>query len=260
MINTSKGFLETYIGEASQPVLEENLEKDLEKDLEEGLNLDSDLDNLEDCDLEESVDAFISEDCGDITIGEWAFLTEGDFDDARAQLLEDVLDEIDAEVIDLNESFEEFEFEDGDDDLLYEAMGTTIRRIAKIAKKKPFTAAKVAGKRAAHVAGKAGRAVYNRLKNAASVASKKAREWAVKAKDLAAKGMKAASDRARLMASKLSKKAKDLMNKAKEAWKKFRMTKAQKAKVASKARKTTAARKTPLSKRAAAVRKARLAT
>jgi len=197
MITTSKGFLSTVMGDNDGIVAE-------------GFDLDAEL------------EVVIKEDCGDITIGDWAFLTEGeDVNEAQIELLEEVLDEIDNDLSELD-ILDEGELSDEDDDILYEAVGTTIKRIAKIAKKKPMKAAKVAAKRVGSVAKKAGKAAYDKLKLAASEASKKAREYSVKARDLIKKGAKAAADKARQMASKLAQKAKDLKDKAVLAIKKFK--------------------------------------
>jgi len=199
MITTSKGFLNEFIeGNTGTPV-------------EESVN------------ILECVEEYINEDCGEITIGEWAFLSEDTLNEAQIQLLEGELDEIDSDLIELDLLEDIESLSDEDEELLYETVGTTIKRIAKIAKKKPFTAAKVAAKRATHVVfSKAGSAAYAKLKTAASVASQKSREYAVKARDLIKKGATAAADKARQMASKLAQKAKDLKDKAVLAMKKFK--------------------------------------
>lgn len=197
MITTSKGFLEITKEEEAATISEE-------------LN------------LEENLDALIREDCGDISIGEWAFLQEGDIDDAKVQLLEEVLDEIDGELLESENFINALEFEDDEEaECLDEAVKTTVKRIAAIAKKKPMKAAKVAAKRVKSVAGKAGRAAIDKLKVAAKAASTKAREYAAKARELAAEGKKAASEKAKLMASKLAQKAKDLKDKIKGVVKDF---------------------------------------
>lgn len=200
MITTSKGFLDTFINGEEAIVTEE-------------------------FDLDAELDLVIREDCGDITIGEWAFLQEDDINLAQIQLLEEVLDEIDSDLLGLD-LYEMSDLSDEDDEILYEAVGTTIKRIAKIAKKKPLKAAKVAGKRVAYTAKKAGSAAFTKLKNAATVASQKSREYAQKAKEALSKGSKAVADKAREMASKLAKKAKYLKDKAVYAMQKFRYSQA----------------------------------
>ena len=77
MITTSKGFLDTFINDSEGAVVE-------------GFDLDMELDQV------------INEDCGDITIGEWAFLNEGSVDEIHIQLLEEVLDEIENDLMELD--------------------------------------------------------------------------------------------------------------------------------------------------------------
>jgi len=193
MISTSKGFLETFIKDDA-PVI------------------------TEDYNLEEDVDLLINEDCGNITIGEWAFLEEGDVDDIKIQLLEEVLDEIDAELLEVDLFFENLELSDEDDIILDEAVGAAIKKGAKIVADK----AKVFAKAAAGKAKAAGAKAAEKLKVAAKAAMAKAKEYAIKARDLAKKGLTAAADKAKAMASKLAAKARALKDKIKEAINRFK--------------------------------------
>jgi len=192
MITTSKGFLDTFINNEEAIV-------------SEGFDLDTELDLI------------INEDCGDITIGEWAFLQEGDIDDAKVQLLEDVLNDIDADLLEADKFFEGLE--DKDNELLDEAVKSSIKKVIKAVGAK----AKVAGKAAAakaKVAGKAaaakGKIAAEKLKTAAKAAVVKSKEYAMKARELIKKGAMAAAAKAKNMASKLAAKAKVLRDKVKE--------------------------------------------
>jgi len=192
MITTSKGFLGTLIKKEAAVVSDFNWEEDL--------------------------DLIINEDCGDITIGEWAFLEEGEIDDVKVQLLEEVLNEIDADLLEADLFFENLELTDEEDELLNEAVGAAVKKGAKIIAGK----AKVATKVALAKAKAAGRVAAEKLKNAAKAASTKAKEYALKAKELIKKGATAAAEKAKAMASKLAAKARALKDKVKETIQRFK--------------------------------------
>ena len=192
MITTSKGFLGTLIKKEAAVVSDFNWEEDL--------------------------DLIINEDCGDITIGEWAFLEEGEIDDVKVQLLEEVLNEIDADLLEADLFFENLELTDEEDELLNEAVGAAVKKGAKIIAGKTKVATKVALAKAKA----AGRVAAEKLKNAAKAASTKAKEYALKAKELIKKGATAAAEKAKAMASKLAAKARALKDKVKETIQRFK--------------------------------------
>lgn len=202
MIYTSKGLLDTFI-----------------------YNNDEILD--EEFDLDSELDKIINEDCGEITIGSWAFLEEESInDEVRFKILDEVLNGIESEILETESLIETLEIENDENiEFLDEAVATTVKRIAKIASKKPIVAAKVAAKRTVYVAKKAGKAALDKLKVASKEALMKSREYAGKARELAAAGSKAASDKAKAMASKLAQKAKDLKNKLMDAIRNFQSKK-----------------------------------
>jgi len=185
MMTTSRGFLDSFIEDNASTPVEETVG------------------------LLECVEEYINEENDkDITIGEWAFLTEmedGELTDYQFQLLDEVFDEIEVGLLEADELLEGFT-EDDDDVYLEEAVKTTIKRLAKVAKKKPLKAAKMAGKRLAHVGMKA----VNRLKAAAASALDKAKSY--KARAAAAVKGSAAYKKAAELASKWAQKAKDLKN------------------------------------------------
>ena len=192
MITTSKGFLGSFIKEEEDQVV------------------------AEDFNFDENLDLLIKEDCGDITIGEWAFLQEGDVDDVKVQLLEEVLDEIDSDLLEADKFFESLK--DEDNELLNEAVKATMKKVAGAVGAKAKVAAKAAAAK--------GKIISDKIRAAAKVASTKAKEYAKKARELAKKGATAAADKAKNMASKMAAKASTLRDKVKEVISRYKNKKA----------------------------------
>lgn len=214
MIYTSKGLLDTFIEETEGTINEDVV------------------------DFDECLDAIINESCGDITIGQWAFLKEDSIDyEVRFKILDEVLNEIETDLLETDLFLEGLTFEDDEEaelldetviECLEEAAGTTLKRIVKIAKKKPLTAAKVAGKRLTHNVGKLGTAAIEKLKDAGKYALEKSKNYKTQAAEFLKNGKKEAAKKAGELASKFAQKAKDLKDKLMIAIKKFQFNRQQK--------------------------------
>jgi len=186
----------------------------------------------EDFNLEESVDVLINEECGDITIGDWAFLQEGDVDDIKFQLLENILYEIDTDLLEADKFFEGLLLTDEDNEILNESLKSAVKKGSQFIKSKSNVIAKAVSdkaKVAAKAVGEKSKIAAEKLKVAAKAASAKSKEYALKARDLAKKGAKDAADKAKNMASKMAAKARELGNKIKEIISKIKFRKAETA-------------------------------